>query len=151
MQQSLSIEPSPKSDVISFDWSNLTEYRLHSSVPFQIAVKVTSKSILRTIIDEGASVRIISFTAWKAMGSPLLVPATNWILDFNRRAAVPLGILPQLPITLEGKTVCIDVMVVQGPLDFNLLLGRDYERHESCSVHTLLSDVFSPSWEDCDH
>ena len=31
-----------------------------------------------------------------------------------------------LPITLGGKTVCIDVMVVQGPLDFNLLLGHDY-------------------------
>ena len=28
------IEPSPSSEVISFDWSNLTESRLHSSVPF---------------------------------------------------------------------------------------------------------------------
>ena len=35
----------------------------------------------------------------------------------------PLGILPHLPITLGGETVCTDVMGVQGPLDFNLLLG----------------------------
>ena len=27
-------EPSPSSEVISFDWSNLTESCLHSSVPF---------------------------------------------------------------------------------------------------------------------
>ena len=39
---------------------------------------------------------------------------------------MPLGILPHLLLTLEEKTVCIDVMVVQGPLDFNLLLRRDY-------------------------
>ena len=30
----VSTEPSPSSEVISFDWSNLTEYRLQSSVPF---------------------------------------------------------------------------------------------------------------------
>ena len=74
---SLSTEPSPISEVISFDWSNLTEYRLHSSVPFQIVVRVTAKSILHTIIDKGASVSILSSTAWQAIGSPPLVPATD--------------------------------------------------------------------------
>ena len=74
---------------------------------------------------KGASITILSSTAWQAVGSPLLVPATDQILAFNRRTTSPLGILPQLPITLEGKTVCIDVMVVQGPLDSNILLGRD--------------------------
>ena len=74
---SLSTEPSPSSEVTSFDWSNLTEYRLHSSVPFQIVVRVNSKSILCTIVDEGASVSILSSTAWQAIGSPPLVLATN--------------------------------------------------------------------------
>ena len=48
------------------------------------------------------------------------------MLAFNKGTSKPLGILPKLPITLGGKTVYIDVMVDQGPLDFNLLLGRDY-------------------------
>ena len=52
--------------------------------------------------------------------------ATDHILDFNRRPTVPLGILSHLPITLGGKTVCIDVMVVQGPLDLNIILGQYY-------------------------
>ncbi|MCY6488262.1 hypothetical protein, partial [Actinobacillus pleuropneumoniae] len=37
-----------------------------------------------------------------------------------------MGVLPQVPITLGGKTVLIDMMVVDSPLDFNMLLGRDY-------------------------
>ena len=48
-----------------------------------------------------------------------------------------LGILPRFPITLGGKIICIDVMVVQGPLDFNLLLGRDYFYTMKVVVSTL--------------
>ena len=120
------IEPSPSTEVISFDWSNLTKSRLHLSVPFQIVVNVTARWILRTIVDEGASISILSPTVWQDLGSRQLVPATNQILAFNQRPTTPLGILPHFPITLGWKTICIDVMVVQGPLDFNLLLGCDY-------------------------
>ena len=123
---SVSTEPSPSSEVISFDWSNLTKYHLHSSVPFHIFVQVTTRRMLRTIVDEGASVSILSSTAWKDLGFPQLVPATDQIMAFNRRPTAPLGILPHLPITLGGKIVCIDVIVVQGPLYFNILLGHDY-------------------------
>ena len=109
---SLSTEPSPSSEAISFDWSNLTESHLHSSVPFQIVVNVTARQMLRTIVDEGASVSILSSTTWQDLGSPQFVPATNQILAFIRRPTAPLGTLPYLPITLGGKNVCIDVMVV---------------------------------------
>ena len=114
---------SPSSEVCSFDWNSLTKPSLPSDIPFQISVKVAGKDIFFTIIDEGASISILSSTAWKAIGYPWLVPSTEKILAFNRRPTGPLGILPQLPITLGGKIVCINVMVVQGPLDFNLLLG----------------------------
>ena len=82
------------------------------SVPFQIFVRVTAKSMLRTIIEEGDYVSIISSTAWKSIGSPQLVPITSQILGLNIRPTEPLRILPQLPITLGGKMVCIDVIVV---------------------------------------
>ena len=118
--------PPPSSEVCSFDLNSLIEPSLPSDIPFQICVKVTGKDIFRTIIDEGAFVSILSSTTWQAIGSPQLVPTTEWILAFNQRPTGPLGILPQLPITLGGKTVYINVMVVQGPLDFNLLLGHDY-------------------------
>ena len=65
------------------------------------------------------------------------MPATDKILDFNRRPTAHLGTLPYLPITLGWKTNCIDVIVVQGPLDFNLLLGRDYVYTMKDIVSTL--------------
>ena len=74
---SLSTEPSPSIEVISFDWINLTESHLHSSVHFQIVVRVATNSILCTIVVEGASIRILSSTTWKAIGSHPLVPATD--------------------------------------------------------------------------
>ena len=57
---------------------------------------------------------------------------------------MPLGILPQLPISLEEKIVCIDVMVVQGPLDFNLLLGCDYVYAMKAVVSTLFRVMYFP-------
>jgi hypothetical protein len=54
------------------------------------------------------------------------VSATSELLDFDRRPSECLGILPQFPIMLGGKTILVDMLVVSGPLDFNMLLGCDY-------------------------
>ena len=72
------------------------------------------------------------------------MPATEQILAFNRRPTGPLGILPQLPITLGEKTVYVDVMVIQGPLDFNLLLGHDYVYAMKAVVSTLFRVMHFP-------
>ena len=85
-----------------------------------------SSTIHRTVIDEGAFISILSSTAWQGIGSPNLVLASSQLLAFNKNTSEPLGVLPQMPIALGGKTVFIDVMFVQGPLDFNFLLGHDY-------------------------
>ena len=79
-----------------------------------------------TIIDEGASVSILSSTAWKALGSPSLLPEMRNLTGFDKGTSRPLGILPNVAITLRRKTFHMNMMVVQGPLDYNLLLGRDY-------------------------
>ena len=44
---------------------------------------------------------------------------------FDRRISIALVILGQTPITLGGNTVLVDFMVIEDPLDFNMLLGRD--------------------------
>jgi hypothetical protein len=54
------------------------------------------------------------------------VPVTQNLFTFIRITIHPLGILPQFPINLGGKTFFIGVMVVQDPLDFDLLLGQYY-------------------------
>lgn len=79
-----------------------------------------------TIIDEGVSMSILSSTSWKELGSPSLLLEMRNMTGFNKETSRPLGILPNLPITLIRKTIYMKLMVVQGPLDYNLLLGRDY-------------------------
>ena len=44
---------------------------------------------------------------------------------FDGRSFRPHGILPSLKVHLGGKTVAIEVEVVDAPLDYNLLLGRN--------------------------
>lgn len=91
-----------------------------------------------TIIDEGASVSIPSSTAWKALGSPSLLPEMQYLTGFNKGTNRLLGILLSLPITLRRKTVYLNMMVVQGPLDYNLLLGHDY----LYSMGAIVSSLF---------
>jgi hypothetical protein len=86
----------------------------------------------------------LSSIAWQALGCPQLAPVTQNLLAFNRRTSQPLGTLPQFPVTLGGKTVFIDVMVVQDPLDFTLLLGRDYVYAMKAIVSTLFHVISFP-------
>ena len=69
---------------------------------------------------------------------------TQNLLTFNRRTSHPLGVLPQFPITLGGKNVFIDVMVVQDPLDFDLLLERDYVYSMKDVMSTLFCVIYFP-------
>jgi hypothetical protein len=65
-------------------------------------------------------------------------------LDFNKRTNQPLGTLPQFPVTLGGKNVVIDFMVVQDPLDFDLILGRDYVYAMKAIMSTLFRVISFP-------
>jgi hypothetical protein len=78
------------------------------------------------------------------LGYPPLAPVTHNMLSFNRRTSQPLGILPQFPVTLGGKTVFIDVMVIQDPLDFSLLLGGDYVYAMKAIMSTLFHVIYFP-------
>jgi hypothetical protein len=78
------MEPPPSSEAILFDWHGITGPRLPSYVPFQIIVQVCGRDVPQTIVDEGASVSILSSTAWKDLGCPQLVSVTQNLLAFNK-------------------------------------------------------------------
>ena len=50
----------------------------------------------------------------------------------------PFGILQDLPIEVEGKTVNLDVEVVDAPLDYNPLLGCRW----SYAMTVVISSLF---------
>ncbi len=97
-----------------------------------------------TILDEGELVSIMSSTSLQGLGFPQLVIVTQNFLAFNGGTNQPLGILPKFPITLGGKTVYIDIMIVQCPLDFNILLGCDYVYVMGVLVPSLFRVVCFP-------
>ena len=51
------------------------------------------------------------------MGSPSLMLAASQLLAFDRITSIELGILAHTHITLGGKTVLVDFMVIEDPLD----------------------------------
>jgi hypothetical protein len=65
----------------------------------------------------------MSFTCWQALGSPTLAASQTVLKAFDGHVFSPHGILTAFPIELGGKTVTVEVEVVNAPLDYNLLLG----------------------------
>ena len=107
------------SNLITFFLDNHVP-RLSHQIAFFIQVVINSKTIHHTVIDEGASTCIMSITCSKATASLTLSQSPNTLEAFDGRDFHPYGILPHLPITLEGKTV----EVVDANLTYNLLLGQ---------------------------
>jgi hypothetical protein len=130
--------------MVSFDWNDLVEPHLPSATPFQIRVEVNSTNIYRCIVDEGAPASILSSSVWKVLGSPELVSSSHELLAFDICPSEYVGVLPQLPISLGGKNVPVDFVVVQASLDFNMLLRHDYVYPMNTVVSTLFRVMHFP-------
>jgi hypothetical protein len=131
--------------------TNLIVFDLDDHIPqlppqleFQIQVVVSDKNICRTVIDEGASTCVIYFACWKAIGSPPLNESQNTLKAFNGSSFKPYSVLPSFPITLEGKTVQVELEVFDTPLDYNILLGRSWIDSMRAIVSTLFHVIHFP-------
>jgi hypothetical protein len=99
--------------------------RLPYHVDFQIHVEYSKYTIKRAVIDEGVATCVMSLAYWKSLGSPTLSKSSNMLTSFHEHSFRPHGILPAFPVQLGGNTVEVEVEVVDAPLDYNLLLGRN--------------------------
>ena len=89
-------------------------------------MKVVGKKVFRTVLDEGASTLVLSLSCWKAIGSLELITSPMTLKSFDGRGFHPHGLIPALSVKLGGKIVSIQVEVVDSPLDYNILLGRNW-------------------------
>ena len=78
------------------------------------------------MLDEGASTYIMSYSCWKALGSPTLAASKTILKAFDGHLFTPHGILTAFLVELGGETVIVEVEVVNAPLDYNLLLGQSW-------------------------
>jgi hypothetical protein len=60
---------------------------------------------------------------WKSLGSPKLDPSNTMLKAFDGHMFRPHDILIVMPIELGGKTITIEVEVVNALLEYNLLLS----------------------------
>ena len=90
-----------------------------------IHVECLNMTVKRTVIDKGATVSVMPSSCWKGLGSPELSKSATMLTAFDGRSFRPHGILPSLKVHLGGNTIAIEVKVVDVPLDYNLLLGRN--------------------------
>ena len=111
--------------------------RLPHKLAFQVITKVVGKKVFQMILDEGASTSVLSLSCWKALGSPELVTSPMTLKAFDGRGFQPHGLISSLAVELGGKTVSIQVEVVDAPLDYNLL-GRNW----FYAMTTIASIVF---------
>jgi hypothetical protein len=89
-------------------------------------MKIWNITVHRCIIDEGASTCIMSKTVWQKLGSLELIPSAITLQAYDRRPSSPEGLFQNVPVELGGKTILINIEVIDAPLDYNILFSRSY-------------------------
>ena len=120
----LGINDYNSSSIIKFETMGLYP-RFPYYVSLFINVECLNISIKHTVIDEGVATSVMSLSCWKGLGSPELSQSANMLTSFDGRSFRLHRILPSLKVRLGGKTIVIKVEVVDVPLDYNNLLGRN--------------------------
>lgn len=118
------IEPS-HSSLITFDLENHVPHLPHR-IAFLVQVVIKGNKIHWMVIDEGASTHIMLVSCWKAISSPFLNQSPNTLESFDGRVSCQYGILTNLTITLEVKTIELEVEVVDENLDYNIFLKHSW-------------------------
>jgi hypothetical protein len=73
-----------------------------------------------------------------------LSPSPTLLTAFDGRSFQPHGIVPSFPMQLGGKTMCVEVEVVDASLDYNLLLGRSWTYAMQAEVATVFRVLLFP-------
>ena len=117
----LGVQDPIKSNTISFSTQGKPQLQPHVLIQIRVAYK--GVNIRRMVVDEGASMCVMSLSCWKGLVSPNIVRSQSLLKAFDGHVFKPHGIIPTFPITLGGKIVTVDVEVIDTPIDYNLLLG----------------------------
>ena len=121
----LGVNGDDSSSVIKFETVG-HQPRLPYYVSLLVHVECLNMIVKHTVIDTGAAASVMSLSCWKGLGSPELSKSTTMLTAFDGRSFKPHDILPSLKVCLGGKTVAIEVKVVDASLDYNLLLVRNW-------------------------
>jgi hypothetical protein len=80
----------------------------------------------------------MSKDVWQKLGSPELVPSIITLRAYDDRPTSSTGLCQNVPIELGGKTILIDIEVIDAHLDYNILFGCNY----MYAMRAVASSVF---------
>ena len=95
--------------------------------------------IHQCVIDEGASMCIMSKNVGQKLGFPELKPSViTLIRAYDSCPSTPVFLYQKVLVCLTGKMVHIDVEVFDTHVDYNILLGWSY----MYAMFTIASSIF---------
>ena len=112
----LGVSDDSSSSIIKFETMGV-QPRFPYYVSLLIHVECLNKTVKCTVIDEGVAASVMSLSCWKGLGSPEFSQSATMLIAFDGRSFRLHGILPSLKVQLGGKTIAIEVEVVDVPLD----------------------------------
>ena len=121
----LGVNDDNSSSMIKFEIVGLQPY-LPYYVSLLIHVQCLNMTVKHIVIEEGVAASVMYLSCWKGLGSPELSKSGTMLTAFDGRSFRPHRILPSLKVHLGGKTIAIEVNVVDAPLDYNPLLGMNW-------------------------
>jgi hypothetical protein len=86
----------------------------------------------------------MSKTVWQKLGSLKLIPSTITLRAYDGRPSSPEGLFQNVPVELGGKTILIDIEVIDAPLDYNILFGRSYMYAMKAVASSVFQTIMFP-------
>lgn len=127
--------------IITFKTKKMNPH-LPPSVGFQVPITIKNIIIQWCIIDEGFSTYVMFVNVWRKLGSLEVVPSTTTLWAYDGHRFQPKGLCKNVPFEMDGKTIWIDVEVVNAPLDYSILTDHSYMYHmqaiDSSVFHTMM-------------
>jgi hypothetical protein len=74
----------------------------------------------------------------KELGSPKLIPSTINLLVYDKFPSQLEGLYQNVTVEIGGKTILIDIKVIDAQLDYNILFGQRY----IYAMKTISSSIF---------
>jgi hypothetical protein len=133
----------------------MVEDRDDSSTPFYTSMNIHDKVLHKCLMDSGASHNLMPKTVMEELGLEITKEYHD-LYSFDSRKVQCLGVIKDLVVTLfqlPMKSVVMDIMVVDVPPKFGMLLSRSWikglEEHCRWTSHMLPFLYLGGNIEDC--
>jgi hypothetical protein len=63
---------------------------------------------------------------WQKLGYREFIPSAITLRAYDGQPSSPEGLFQNFPVELRGKTILIDIEVIDASLDYNILFGHSY-------------------------